>query len=203
MRRIALVFAGGFSGTLARYFLSAPLLALAGLFVPGAHASFPYDILAINLSGACALGVLYGLVERGFAISPDLRLTLGTGFLGAYTTFSSLAVGGDMLYADGRLWTALVYYVGSVALGVLSARIGYILAARDWQRAAVALCLRSLGGVSTRWSAPLTVLQRSWLDAPREFHSRRGTSPAEMDSDFGFQNGAGEEDELAALVNRD
>src|SRR5579863_6577161 len=100
MRRVVLVFAGGFCGTLARYLLSAPLLALARLWLPGG-ASFPYDILTINVTGALALGLLFGLVERGSRVSPDVRLTVGTGFLGAYTTFSSFVVGGDILLRGG------------------------------------------------------------------------------------------------------
>ena len=128
MRRSALVFAGGFCGTLARYALSAPLLALARLGMPGASLGVPYDILAINLSGACALGLLYGLVERGTRISPDLRLTLGTGFLGAYTTFSSLAYGGDKLLLAGNVVASLLYLAGSIGLGVLAAHMGYRLA---------------------------------------------------------------------------
>lgn len=127
MRRVILVFAGGFCGTLARYLLSAPLLALAQRILPGG-ASFPYDILAINLTGALALGLLYGLVERGAAISPDVRLTLGTGFLGAYTTFSSFVVGGDKLVASGNPNAGTLYLLGSIVLGVGAAHAGYLLA---------------------------------------------------------------------------
>jgi CrcB protein len=130
MRRVALVFAGGFCGTLARYALSAPLLALAGPLLPAARLGFPYDVLLINLTGAFALGLLYGLVEHGASVAPDVRLTLGTGFLGAYTTFSSLAYGGDRLVAAGQPVAATLYLAGSVALGVLCANAGYAAAAR-------------------------------------------------------------------------
>jgi CrcB protein len=127
MRKLALVLVGGFGGTLARYLLSAPLLA-AGARLPGAATGVPYDILAINLSGALALGLLYGLFERGAAIPPDARLALGTGFLGAYTTFSSLVVGGDRLLAVGQVVPGVLYIGGSMALGVLSVRLGHLLA---------------------------------------------------------------------------
>jgi len=130
MRRVALIFAGGFCGTLARYALSAPLLALAGPLLPAARLGFPYDVLLINLTGALALGLLYGLVEHGANVAPDVRLTLGTGFLGAYTTFSSLAYGGDRLAASGQPVAAALYLAGSIALGVLCANAGYAAAAR-------------------------------------------------------------------------
>jgi fluoride exporter len=128
MRRTALVFAGGFCGTLARYALSSPLLALARLLPPLDTGGFPVDILIINLGGTLALGLLFGLVEHGANISRDLRLALGTGFLGAFTTFSTLAYGGDALLGAGRAAPALLYLGGSVALGVLCARAGHALA---------------------------------------------------------------------------
>ena len=128
MRRFALVFAGGFCGTLARYLLAAPLLALAAALWPGRRGGFPFDILLINLTGALAMGLLYGLFERGVALSADARLLLGTGFLGAYTTFSSLAYGGDQLLLRGASTVALVYFVASMALGVACAHLGVSLA---------------------------------------------------------------------------
>lgn len=127
MRRFALVFAGGFCGTLARYLLAAPLLALATALWPGRQSGFPFDILLINLTGALAMGLLYGLFERGVALSSDTRLLLGTGFLGAYTTFSSLAYGGDQLLLKGASTLALLYFVLSMALGVACAHLGVSL----------------------------------------------------------------------------
>ena len=128
LRKLALVLAGGFCGTLARYYLAAPLLTLAALLLPGAQSGFPYDTFAINLSGAFALGLLYGLAERGARISPDVRLALGTGFLGAYTTFSTFTVGGDKLLLDGAWLIGTLYLAGSIVLGVFCAHLGHIAA---------------------------------------------------------------------------
>ena len=128
LRRLALVLVGGFCGTLARYYLAAPLLALAALVLPGGHSGFPFDIFAINLSGAFALGLLYGLAEHGVRVSPDTRLALGTGFLGAYTTFSTFTVGGDTLLLGGAWLTGTLYLAGSVALGVFCAHLGHVVA---------------------------------------------------------------------------
>lgn len=128
LRKLALVLVGGFCGTLARYYLTAPLLALAALLLPGAQSGFPYDTFAINLSGSFALGLLYGLAERGARVSPDTRLALGTGFLGAYTTFSTFTVGGDKLLLDGAWLTGALYLAGSIVLGVFCAHLGHIAA---------------------------------------------------------------------------
>jgi hypothetical protein len=84
--------------------------------------------LITNLGGALALGLLYGMFERGVFLSADTRHLLGTGFLGAFTTFSSLAYGGDKLVASGHLLRAVTYFAVSMALGVLSVRLGVTLA---------------------------------------------------------------------------
>lgn len=128
MRKVALVCAGGFCGTLARYLLMAPLLRLTGLLFPTSPNGFPYDIFIINLSGAFALGLLYGLVERGAAFAPEVRLLVGTGFLGAYTTFSTFVYGGDKLLMSGSLITGVLYLCGSIVLGVVCAWVGMFVA---------------------------------------------------------------------------
>lgn len=133
MRKLWLTLAGGFCGAITRYALSAPLLKLSSR-LPDAHAAFPYDILIINLSGALLLGLLFGLFEHGAPISPDVRLTLGTGFLGAYTTFSSYMVGADLLLAHGQTLAGILYVVGSMAGGVTLAFVGFRMAGLGWAR---------------------------------------------------------------------
>lgn len=128
MRKIALVFVGGFCGALARYLVAMPLATLARHHLPGAS-SFPYEIFVINLSGAYLLGLLYGVTERGAAIPPDVRLALGTGFLGAYTTFSTFVTGGDTVLMAGTQFSGVAYLFGSIALGVICVHLGHLSAA--------------------------------------------------------------------------
>lgn len=137
IRKLLLVLAGGFCGAVTRYLLATPLLALAGS-LPGAHAGFPYDTLLVNLSGAFLIGLLLGAFEHGAPISPDMRLTLGTGFLGAYTTFSSLMVGAASQLQRGESLVALFYLCGAMCGGVALAFTGFTLAAQlvEWQRMA-------------------------------------------------------------------
>lgn len=134
MRKLALVFTGGFCGTLARYFLASPLLLLAARIFPDGPAHFPYDIFAINLTGAFTLGLLYGLAERGSAISPEARLALGTGFLGAYTTFSTFTYGGNMLLGGDHWLFGLLYLGGGLALGIVCVHLGQVAAEMVAQR---------------------------------------------------------------------
>ena len=157
IRKLLLVLAGGFCGAVTRYLLSAPLLALAGA-LPGAHAGFPYDTLLINLSGAFLIGLLFGAFEHGALISPDLRLTLGTGFLGAYTTFSSFMVGAASQLQRGESVAALLYLCGAMCGGMALAFAGFALAGWlvEWQRAA---------SLRAQEAAERALVERDWADA--------------------------------------
>ncbi|MEA5153863.1 CrcB family protein [Raineyella sp.] len=112
------VAAGGAVGTGVRQGL--------GLLIPAAGA-FPLAIFLINLTGAFVLGALLeGLLRAGpdEGRRRDVRLTVGTGFLGGYTTYSSLAVATGQLFLHGRPVLAVAYGLGSVVLGVAAAALG-------------------------------------------------------------------------------
>jgi len=99
-------------GALARFLLDG---AVAGR----AAASFPVGTLAVNLSGAFALGILVG------ATTDENALQLaGTGMLGAYTTFSTWALESHRLGEDGELRLAAANFGVSLAAGVALAWIG-------------------------------------------------------------------------------
>jgi CrcB protein len=132
-RKLLLVLAGGFCGAVTRYLLAKPLLVMAGA-LPEAHVGFSYDTLLINLTGAFLIGLLFGAFEHGAPLSPDLRLALGTGFLGAYTTFSSFVVGAASELQHGQALTALLYLCGALAGGVALAFAGFTLAGRLVER---------------------------------------------------------------------
>jgi len=126
---IGIVAAGGVFGALARYGL--------GLVIPAPNA-WPLPILVINLSGALALGALLeGLSRRG----PDvghrrvLRLALGTGFLGAYTTYSTLALDAVHLFTAGEAPGAAGYLAASLLGGAAATTVGIWLGAWHHRRA--------------------------------------------------------------------
>ncbi|HEX9087298.1 MAG TPA: CrcB family protein [Arthrobacter sp.] len=107
---VLVVITGGVFGALARLGLSTVLPSPGG---------WPLPTLIINLAGAFLLGVLLeALVRRG----PDagrlraIRLLAGTGFMGAFTTYSTLALETNTLLGAGRPTDALVY-VGATLLG--------------------------------------------------------------------------------------
>jgi len=98
--------------------------ALARFVVDGSVASriageFPFGTLVVNLSGTFAVGVIVGLV-----IAPDSYRVVATGFIGAYTTFSTWAFESQRLGEDGELRLGAVNFVVSLVAGVLLAWLG-------------------------------------------------------------------------------
>lgn len=121
---ILLVMAGGALGTMARFGLGSVLPAPAG---------WPLATLTINILGAFALGALLeGLSRRGPDSGPLklLRLLFGTGFLGAFTTYSAFAVDAVNLFHAGRPSAAVAYVALSVVGGIAAALAGIWVATK-------------------------------------------------------------------------
>lgn len=110
---------GGFLGAMARYLLSLLVQSHLGK-------AWPYDIMLINITGALVLAFITTLADATFLIGPTRRLFINVGFLGAYTTFSSLALGSILLFAAGNWLPALLYLFLSLIGGVLAVLVG------DW-----------------------------------------------------------------------
>lgn len=91
--------------------------------------AFPYATLLVNVVGCFLLAFLTEVGLRGM-VSPSLRLALGTGYLGALTTFSTFEVEGHALLAGGRAIAAAVYLGGNLVLGYLAVVLGRALALR-------------------------------------------------------------------------
>ncbi|HWE56030.1 MAG TPA: CrcB family protein [Acidimicrobiales bacterium] len=123
-RTTATVAVGGLFGAAAREALE------QAIHTP-AH-GFPVATFLVNVSGAFLLGlILEALVRAG----PDAgwrqraRLLVGTGFMGAYTTYSTLAVETDQLFRTGHPATGAGYAIASAAAGLVAAAAGIYLAA--------------------------------------------------------------------------
>jgi CrcB protein len=120
---LAVVFVGGALGTAGREGL--------GLVIPSAD-GVPWAVLTANLVGAFLLGVLLeSLVRRGadHGVRRTLRLLLGTGFMGGFTTYSALATDTASLFGAGHGWLATAYGLGTVVVGALATTAGILLAA--------------------------------------------------------------------------
>ena len=107
----------GAIGALARFELDRAISARV-------RTAFPLGILAVNVSGAFALGLLFGLAPGSTSL-----VVLGTGFLGAYTTFSTWIVDSERLAAEGRWMLGFLNVLGSMAAGLIAAGMGLGVAA--------------------------------------------------------------------------
>ena len=115
---VGMVFVGGVVGTLARW-------AMGEVLAP--WGAWPAATFCVNVAGAFVLGVLLEAIGRrgpDVGMRQRLRLLLGTGFLGAFTTYSTLAVETSVLVRDGSGSVALAYAAGSVVVGFLASMSG-------------------------------------------------------------------------------
>ncbi len=106
-----LVAVAGAGGVLARYGLSSVVHGDA----------LPWTTVVINVVGSFLLGML--VAPHG--LSPPLRTTLGVGFLGGFTTFSTFSVQAFLYLQAGEPVRALVLVLASVSAGVAGAAAGY------------------------------------------------------------------------------
>ena len=114
------VLAGGIIGAPARY--------LTDRMVQARHDSvFPWGTFAVNMTGSLILGFLLG-AERHLGLPSVVFALLGTGFCGGLTTFATFGYETVRLLEDGAVGEAGVNVIGSLAVGVLAAWLGFRLA---------------------------------------------------------------------------
>ncbi|WP_333435508.1 fluoride efflux transporter CrcB [Microcoleus sp. D2_18a_D3] len=113
---------GAVAGALSRYYIT---LWFAGRF----NTAFPYATFLINITGCLGMGFFITLAsERVLIIPLEVRLMVTTGFLGAYTTFSTYGLETNVLWRDRSYSIAAFYWAGSAILGVIAVQLGIILA---------------------------------------------------------------------------
>jgi CrcB protein len=120
-----LVGVGGFVGANARYILAKWVGTMTA-------ARFPLGTVLVNISGSFLLGLLGGvLAARIVPQSDNVRLALGVGLLGAFTTFSTFEFETHALLEDGAWLAALANILVSLVVGLVAVRAGLVLA-RSW-----------------------------------------------------------------------
>ncbi len=120
-----LVGVGGFLGANARFILARGVGALF-------DTPFPLGTFVVNMSGSFLLGVLGTIIA--LKVTPNseaLRLALGVGFLGAFTTFSTFEFETHALFDDGSWLTATTNMCASLLVGLIAVRAG-IVVAKTW-----------------------------------------------------------------------
>jgi len=122
MTRVLLIGLAGALGTIARYLVGLGARAAFG-------AAFPYGTLIVNVAGCFLIALVSQLAISTDLVSPTLRLTLTTGFMGGLTTYSSFNYETTELLRE-RAWAAgfanlgvtLVTCFGAGMLGLVVAR---------------------------------------------------------------------------------
>jgi CrcB protein len=120
MRTIAGIAVAGALGALARY-------GVEGFVSRRAPSAFPWGTFVVNITGAFLLGFVFTLLAEHLTVAPWLRSTATIGFLGAYTTFSTLSFETYRLVEDGAFGLALANTIGSLAAGLGAVYLGVVL----------------------------------------------------------------------------
>ena len=118
--KLAMLALAGALGTLSRYALSGAVQKITGT-------GFPYGTLVVNLTGCFAVGILWSLFESRFTVSSEMRLIILVGFMGAFTTFSTLILESSHLFKDAQLAMALGNIIAQNVIGILFLFIGMAL----------------------------------------------------------------------------
>lgn len=109
----------GAAGAVARYLLGYAIARRS-------KSSFPINTLIINVSGALLIGFIFALTAKRL-LSSNAQSILATGFLGGYTTFSTMSWEGVQLARGGGRARSLLYLGGNVVPGLLAAALGLLL----------------------------------------------------------------------------
>ncbi len=117
-QKLAWMALAGAVGTLARYSVAAAVHRFWGT-------AFPWGTLAVNALGCFLFGLVWALTEERLATSGESRLIVLTGFMGAFTTFSTFAFETGALMKDAQWMLAAVNLAAQNVLGVACVFLGF------------------------------------------------------------------------------
>ncbi len=121
MRKYIYIAIGGFFGAILRYLIRT-------VQIENYRSAFPVATLLINLTGCFLLAFFFTVTMKRLSINADLKLGVATGFLGAFTTFSTFCKEITVIALQGYPVTALFYMTASVVFGLVITYLGYQLA---------------------------------------------------------------------------
>lgn len=119
IERLLLLFLAGGAGTLARYGLQGFVQRYAGM-------SFPWATMAVNVSGSFLFGLLWNVASERNLLSMEARIIVLTGFLGAYTTFSTFMFDTTRLFDESQFLAGGLNVVGQVIIGLMATYAGMV-----------------------------------------------------------------------------
>jgi fluoride exporter len=115
------IWIGGFLGAIARVLIK-------GIQIYHYTGLFPLNTLIINITGSFVLALVLTVALEIWELDESIRLGIATGFLGGYTTFSTLCKETVSLLSLGHYFSAFAYIAASTVLGLLAAYLGIIVA---------------------------------------------------------------------------
>jgi CrcB protein len=121
LQKYLLIAAGGALGSIARYWVSATVSGREGT-------RFPWGTFVVNISACIIIGFTLTWLGRHVELNPAWRYLIPTGFIGAYSTFSTYEWETFTTMEAGEVGIALLYVVSSVAVGLAAVWIGAKLA---------------------------------------------------------------------------
>ncbi|MDD3375129.1 MAG: fluoride efflux transporter CrcB [Candidatus Omnitrophica bacterium] len=119
MEKIIFLATGGAIGATMRYFIF-------GLIEKHMHGVFFWETLTVNVLGSLVAGFLWGIFET-FSVSPNLRLFIFVGILGALTTFSTFSLETFYLMRDGEMKLALLNILANNVFCITAVFVGFFL----------------------------------------------------------------------------
>jgi CrcB protein len=121
LRTVVGITVAGAAGSITRY-------GVEGFIARRSWSAFPWGTFVVNITGAFLLGLVFTLLTERIAVASWQRSAVTIGFLGAYTTFSTLSLETFRLIEDGAYLTAALNSFGSLAVGIASVYAGVIVA---------------------------------------------------------------------------
>ncbi len=118
LKNFLLVFIGGGLGSGFRYILSKYL---------NASTLIPYGTLIANIGGSLILGIALGWAIRTNNLNTPVNLLISVGFCGGFTTFSTFSFENYAFLKSGDYLPFLLYFFGSLLIGILSIIIGIFI----------------------------------------------------------------------------
>jgi CrcB protein len=118
--KLGLIAVCGAAGALARFGLSGLVFRIYG-------GSLPFGTFVVNVLGCLVFGIIWPLAEERLLISSELRTIILVGFIGSFTTFSTLVFETGELLRDSEWGLALANMGGQVVVGLLALYLGVLI----------------------------------------------------------------------------
>ncbi|MCB2307962.1 fluoride efflux transporter CrcB [Clostridium estertheticum] len=121
MKKYTFIAIGGMLGAVLRYVIKS-------IHIYHYKEVIPINTLLINISGTFLLSLILTIAFEIYEMNSDIRLGIATGFLGAFTTFSTLCKETVNLMKQGYYYSSISYIGFSAMFGLAAAYFGVIVA---------------------------------------------------------------------------